>query len=144
MPTSARETETIGMPATTGQLSTARTQQGHVTELRDTNKNGDASKSRENNSSRDLCIEPGRQVEQQRRSIANVTSNLDVRFSRNAIKTASKSRKDSLDFRRRTVPATPGTSRVGAGGEYTVKKGYRFSRSRPGCHLQNSPWPGKI
>ncbi len=24
---------------------------------------------------------------------------------------------------------------------YTVKKGYRFSRPRPGCHLSNSPWP---
>jgi hypothetical protein len=25
---------------------------------------------------------------------------------------------------------------------YTVKKGYRFSRPQPGCHLPNFPWPG--
>jgi hypothetical protein len=24
------------------------------------------------------------------------------------------------------------------------KKGYRFSRPQPGCHLPNSPWPGII
>jgi hypothetical protein len=27
---------------------------------------------------------------------------------------------------------------------YTVKKGFRFSRPQPGCHLPNSPWPGII
>jgi hypothetical protein len=27
---------------------------------------------------------------------------------------------------------------------YTVKKGERFSRPKPGCHLRNSPWPGII
>ncbi len=27
---------------------------------------------------------------------------------------------------------------------YTVKKGKRFSRPQPGCHLPNSPWPGII
>jgi hypothetical protein len=27
---------------------------------------------------------------------------------------------------------------------YTVNKGYPFSRLQPGCHLQNSPWPGII
>ncbi len=27
---------------------------------------------------------------------------------------------------------------------YTVKKGYRFSQPQLGCHLPNSPWPGKI
>jgi hypothetical protein len=28
---------------------------------------------------------------------------------------------------------------------YTVKKGKRFSRPQPGgCHLPNSPWPGKV
>ncbi len=27
---------------------------------------------------------------------------------------------------------------------YTVKKGLRFSRPPPGCHLPNSPWPGII
>jgi hypothetical protein len=27
---------------------------------------------------------------------------------------------------------------------YTVKKGLRFSRPQPGCHLPNSPWPGMI
>jgi hypothetical protein len=26
----------------------------------------------------------------------------------------------------------------------TVNKGYRFSRSQPGCHLPNSPWPVTI
>jgi hypothetical protein len=26
----------------------------------------------------------------------------------------------------------------------TVKKGYRFSRPWPGCHLLNSPWAGII
>jgi hypothetical protein len=24
---------------------------------------------------------------------------------------------------------------------YTVKKGYRFSRPQPGCHVPNSTWP---
>jgi hypothetical protein len=28
--------------------------------------------------------------------------------------------------------------------DYTVKKGYRFSRPQPGCHLPNSPLPGII
>ena len=27
---------------------------------------------------------------------------------------------------------------------YTVQKGQRISRPQPGCHLPNSPWPGKI
>ncbi len=27
---------------------------------------------------------------------------------------------------------------------YTVKKGLRFSRPQPGCHLPNSPWAGVI
>jgi hypothetical protein len=27
---------------------------------------------------------------------------------------------------------------------YTVKKGYRFFRLQPGCHLPNSLWPKKI
>ncbi len=27
---------------------------------------------------------------------------------------------------------------------YTVKKGSRFSRPQPGCHLLNPPWPGII
>ncbi len=27
---------------------------------------------------------------------------------------------------------------------YTVKQGSRFSRPQPGCHLPNSPWPGKV
>ncbi len=144
-----KEPETIRMPATKGQLTTAKKYTSGTRNRRDTNNSRDASNSRETNSretncSRDPCIKPGRPAEQQRRSIDNVTSNMDVRFSRDAINTASKSWKGCLDFRRRTAPATPGTSRVGAGGEYTVKKGYRFSRPRPGCHLLNSPWPGKI
>ncbi len=28
------------------------------------------------------------------------------------------------------------------GGLYTVKKGFRYSRPQPGCHLPNSPWAG--
>jgi hypothetical protein len=27
---------------------------------------------------------------------------------------------------------------------YTVKKGYRFSRTQPGCHSPNTLWPGII
>jgi hypothetical protein len=27
---------------------------------------------------------------------------------------------------------------------YTVKKGYRLSSPKPGCHLRNSPWAGII
>ncbi len=29
---------------------------------------------------------------------------------------------------------------VDRGERYTVKKGYRFSRPQPGCHLPNSLW----
>jgi hypothetical protein len=28
--------------------------------------------------------------------------------------------------------------------DHTVKKGWRFSRPQPRCHLPNSPWAGKI
>ncbi len=36
--------------------------------------------------------------------------------------------------------------RVGGMNIHTVKKGYRFSRPHPGCHLPHSPWiiPGQI
>jgi hypothetical protein len=34
------------------------------------------------------------------------------------------------------IPTPPGL--------YTVKKGYRFSRPQPGCHLPNPSWPGII
>jgi hypothetical protein len=104
-----RETETIGMPATTGQLITAKKYTAGTRNRRDTNNSRDGSNSRETSSSREPCTKPGRQAEQQRRSIANVTSNMDVRFSRDAVNTASKSRKGSLDFLRSMAPATPGT-----------------------------------
>jgi hypothetical protein len=117
-----RGTETIGMPATTGQLTTARTQPGHATEGTPTRAGTSATAGKPIAGkpiavgTPVICIKPRRQAEQQRRSIANVTSNMDVRFSRDAINTVnnSKSRKGSLDFRRSMPPATPGTI---AGGE---------------------------
>jgi hypothetical protein len=91
---------------------------------------------------------------QNSRDEASLTSpsNMDVRFSRDAINTASKSRKGCLDFRRRTAPATPGTSRVGAGGEYTVKKVIDFPvpgrdvtyQTLPGREKFNYSRPGKV
>jgi hypothetical protein len=35
-------------------------------------------------------------------------------------------------------------SERGETGGVHCKKGYRFSRPQPGCHLPNSPWPGII
>ncbi len=51
-------------------------------------------------------------------------------------------RKDKQSWSRLRKKMRGGKTKRGV--QYTVKKGQRFSRPQPGCHLPNSPWPGKI
>ncbi len=41
-------------------------------------------------------------------------------------------------------PRTRGQIQESNGHQIHCKKGWRFSRPQPGCHLPNSPWPEKI